>query len=126
MKRALIVDDMAGWRSFHSNVLREIFKDDIEIETADSASCAYDILLQQKDFDFIITDLQMEEDYSPKYAGEWLVEQIQTFNCYKTTKVVMISASYNIKQIAETHGVLCIPKSTATTCLSAYEEIFKK
>lgn len=124
MKKALIVDDVKGWQDFHYNVLMEIFSNDIEIETANSASSAYDILLQEKDFDFILTDLQMEDDYAPKYAGEWLVEQIKAFNAYKNTKIVIISASYNVRFIAETLGVKCIPKSTALKCFSAYQEIF--
>lgn len=123
MKKVLIVDDVNGWVKFNSDVIRELFGD-VEIVTANSASEAYDILLQGLDFDIIITDLQMEETFSPKYAGEWLVEQIRTFNRYNATKVVMISASYNIRQIANSLGVECIPKSTALKCISAYKEVF--
>lgn len=123
MKRVLIVDDVNGWVKFNSDVIKELFGD-VEIVTANSASEAYDILLQGLDFDIVITDLQMEETFSPKYAGEWLVEQIRTFNRYNSTKVVMISASYNIRQIANSLGVECIPKSTALKCISAYKEVF--
>ena len=125
MKRALVVDDIKGWRDFHSSVLIQLFPDNIEIETAESATKAYDILLNERVFDFIITDLQMEDDYAPKYAGEWFVEQIKSFKCYKDTKIVIISASYNVRHIAELLGVNCIPKSTATKCFSAYEEVFQ-
>ncbi len=123
MKKVLIVDDVNGWVKFNSDVIRELFGD-VEIVTANSAAEAYDVLLQGLDFDIIITDLQMEETFSPKYAGEWLVEQIRTFNRYNATKVVMISASYNIRQIANSLGVECIPKSTALKCISAYKEVF--
>lgn len=122
MKKCLIVDDVEGWRNHHALVLRDLFNN-IEITNADSAGAAYDILLQETPFDLIITDLQMESIYEPKYAGEWLVEQIKTFNRYKNTKVIIISASYNVRHIAETLGVECIPKSTALKCLSAYKEI---
>lgn len=122
MKNILIVDDVKGWRDFNSNVMFEIFGNDVNIETADSAKAAYDLLLQAHSFDIIITDLQMEDDFSPKYAGEWLVEQIKSFNRYKNTNVIMISASYNIRHIAEVLEVKCIPKSTALKCLSAYKE----
>ena len=30
----------------------------------------------------IITDLQMEDDFIPQYAGEWFVEQIKAFKNY--------------------------------------------
>ena len=123
MKKILIVDDVKGWRDFNSHVVSDIFQGEVEITTAESAGEAYDYLLQNKDFDIIITDMQMEDAYFPKQAGEWLVEQIKTFKCYDKTKVVMISASYNLRHIAETLDVQCIPKSTALKCISAYEEI---
>ena len=117
---------MKGWQDFNSNVVNEIFDRNVEITTADCAKDAYDILLTQKPFDVIITDMQMEEDFSPKFAGEWLIEQIKSFSRYTSTKVIIISASYNARQIAEAFGVGCIPKSTALKCLSAYKEILLK
>ena len=122
MKKVLIVDDVKGWRDYNSNIVKELFED-VEIETADSAQEAYDILLQEKPFDIIITDLQMEDTFEPKFAGEWLIEQIKTFSRYNNTKVVIISASYNARHIAELYGVECIPKQTALKCLSAYKEV---
>lgn len=125
MKNILIVDDVKGWRDFNMNVMFELFGQDINIDTAESATEAYDYLLQNKPYDIILTDLQMEENYAPKYAGEWLVEQIKTFNIYSNTKIVMISAAYNVRHIADNLGIECIPKSTALKCFSAYEEILK-
>ena len=125
MKNILIVDDVKGWRDFNTNVMFELFGQDINIDTAESATKAYDYLLQNKPYAIILTDLQMEENYAPKYAGEWLVEQIKTFNIYSNTKIVMISAAYNVRHIADNLGIECIPKSTALKCLSAYEEILK-
>ncbi len=125
MKNILIVDDVKGWRDFNTNVMHELFGNDVNIDTAENATMAYDFLLQAKPYDIILTDLQMEDSYSPKYAGEWLVEQIKTFNRYNSTKIVMISAAYNIRHIADNLEVNCIPKSTALKCLSAYQEILK-
>ena len=126
MKNVLIVDDVKGWRDYHSGIVNELFKGEANISTADCAQQAYDMLLEGQAFNIIITDLQMENSFAPKLAGEWLVEQIKTFNRYKNTKIVIISASYNIRHIAETLGVECIPKSTALTCISAYEELLGK
>lgn len=125
MKKILIVDDVKGWRDFNSKVAHLILGEDIQITTADSAKEGYDQLLQNSNspFDIIMTDLQMEDDFAPKYAGEWFVEQIKTFNSHKHTKVIMISASYNIRTIASNLEVECIPKSTANKCISAYEEL---
>ena len=125
MKNILIVDDVKGWRDFNTNVMHELFGNDVNIDTAENATMAYNFLLQAKPYDIILTDLQMEDSYSPKYAGEWLVEQIKTFNRYNSTKIVMISAAYNIRHIADNLEVNCIPKSTALKCVSAYREILK-
>lgn len=123
MKKILIVDDVKGWRDYHTGIVEELFNGDVEVTTANCAKNAYDILMTQKAFDMIITDLQMENDFSPKLAGEWLVEQIKTFNIYLNTRVVIISASYNARNIAENLNIFCIPKSTALTCISAYKEV---
>ena len=123
MKNVLIVDDVKSWREFNSQVIKDLYGEDVTITTAASASDAYDILLTNKDFDVIITDLQMEDNYSPKHAGEWLVEQIKTFDKYKKTKIIMISASYNLRQIARILNIECIPKSTALASISAFKEI---
>lgn len=125
MKKFLVVDDVKGWRDFNSNILLELFGNDIYIDKADCAKDAYEFIIQNNasPYDAVITDLQMEEDYMPKYAGEWLVEQIKTFNSFSVTKIVIISASYNARHIAENLCVDCIPKATALKCFSAYEEI---
>ena len=60
--------------------------------------------------DFILTDMQMEPDFLPLYAGEWFIKQIQFFNEYKNTKIIIISATSNIRQIAEKYSVDYIPK----------------
>lgn len=128
MKKALVVDDIQGWRNFNSEILTEIFNDNICIDTADGAKYAHDLIINNisEPYDIIITDLQMEDDFRPKYAGEWLVEQIKTYREYSNSKIVLVSSSYNIKAIAELLGVNSIQKSTAIKCLLAYKEIFGK
>ncbi len=125
MKKVLVVDDINGWREFNSKVIYELLGSDTQIDKSESATDAYTKLLENNDspYDIIITDLQMEDDYAPKYAGEWLVEKIKMLPKYFNTKVIMISASYNIRHIADSLNIFCIPKSTATKCLSAYKEI---
>ena len=120
--RVLIVDDLEGWREYHKKILSEIFSD-IEFVLADSAREGYDKLMEYNNtpFDIIITDLQMESDFEPKYAGEWFVEQIKGFKNYLNTKVVIISGAYNIRYIAEVNDVECIPKPTAYNFPQAYE-----
>lgn len=112
MKKVLIVDDSNKWILYHKSALREIFNDNIEIETANSAQEAVERLMASIDtpYDFILTDMQMESDYLPLYAGEWLIKQIKFFKEYKNTKIIIISATSNIRQIAENYQTDYIPK----------------
>lgn len=115
MKRILIVDDVPGWVRFHEQNIRHLNIPNIEIDTAISAREALSKLEVSIDnpYDVIFTDLQMESDFLPKYAGEWLIEQVKTFKEYNSTKIVIISASPNIRIIAERNQVLYISKTIA-------------
>lgn len=115
MKRILIVDDVPGWVRFHEQNIRHLNIPNIEIDTANSAREALSKLEVSIDnpYDVIFTDLQMESDFLPKYAGEWLIEQIKTFKEYNSTKIVIISASPNIRIIAERNLVLYLSKTIA-------------
>lgn len=115
MKRILIVDDVPGWIRFHEQNIRHLNIPNIEIDTAISAREALSKLEVSIDnpYDVIFTDLQMESDFLPKYAGEWLIEQIKTFKEYNSTKIVIISASPNIRIIAERNQVLYLSKTIA-------------
>ena len=119
--RALVVDDIKGWIDYHSAVLRSMFPD-IEIDTADSARAGYDKVFENSStpYDIILTDLQMESDFEPLYAGEWLVERVKEMKNFYKTKVVIISATYNINIIADKYGVDFIRKSTARSFPDAY------
>lgn len=127
MKKILVVDDMSGWRDFNTNAVYEILGENAQVDEASSAEDAYSKILENntKPYDIVITDLQMENSYEPKYAGEWLVEQIKSLPKYYRTKIIMVSASYNVRTIAESLNVDCIPKTTAVKCLSAYRELLE-
>ena len=119
--KILIVDDVKGWRDYHSYIMNELFEH-ANIQTAESARDGYDKLMENNDvpFDIILTDMQMENDFEPKYAGEWLIEQIKTFRNYDKTNVVIISAAYNIQHIAESNSVRYIRKQTARNFPDSY------
>lgn len=129
MKKILIVDDSPAWRVFHKNNIEEIFieigNNDYKIDLAISARNGYDFIMQNNEnpYDLIISDLQMEEDFAPKYAGEWFVEQVKTFRKYFKTKIIISSGCYNIKQIAEELTVEYIPKRVAVSDINEYKEI---
>ena len=107
MKKVLIVDDSHKWVEYHKSAVEEIFKNEVEIDTAFSAKEGVEKLTLSIDspYDFIFTDMQMEPDFIPLYAGEWFIKQIKFFNEYKNTKIIIISATSNIRQIAENYNV---------------------
>nr|QGT49712.1 hypothetical protein Melaina855_0990 [uncultured Candidatus Melainabacteria bacterium] len=115
MKKILIVDDIPGWVRFHENNLKYL-NNELEIDYAYSAKDAITKIEASIDnpYDVVFTDLQMESDFLPKLAGEWLIEQIKTFNkYYANCKIIIISASPSISRIAEKHNVLFLPKTIA-------------
>ena len=132
MKKILIVDDMLSWREFHKTVLEEVFLEidekEYEIHLADYARSALDKLYENTDspYNMIITDLQMEDDFSPQFAGEWFVEQIKKLSSYNNSKIIISSGTYNIKQIAESLNVDCMPKRIACTDLNTYKKMLIK
>ena len=125
MKKVLIVDDVRGWQEQHYVILKELLGDDVVFVMASSAREAYDIVYNNinEPFDIIVTDLQMEEDFAPKYAGEWLVEQIKLLKQYQATRIVIISATYNIRLIAESYGVQYLSKSVAAKFPQSYLDV---
>ena len=112
MNRMLIVDDSSSWRKYHETAVKQLFPNEFEIETADSARVANEKLYLNSDnpYDIILTDMQMESDFLPLYAGEWLIEQVKNFSAYKNTLIVIISATNSIRLIAERYNVDYIPK----------------
>ena len=112
VKRILVVDDSPSWIRHHSQVLNLLYQDKIEIETAGSAIEANDKLYANADnpYDIILTDMQMESNFLPQLAGEWLIEQVQNMKEYYKTHIVIISATASIKLIAQKYNVDYIPK----------------
>lgn len=112
MKKILIVDDSPNWVKYHTAAVNILFNSNVLIETANSAKEGVEKLTLSinEPYDIILTDMQMEPDYLPLYAGEWFIKQIRFFNEYKNTKIVIISAASNISSIADKYGVDFIPK----------------
>ena len=124
MKRILLVDDTPGWVRFHKNNIEYLNLPDVEIDEAFSAREALSKIETAIDnpYNVIFTDLQMESDFLPYLAGEWLVKQIKTYDkYYKNTKIVIVSASPNIELIAKRNEVFYIPK---TVIRNAEAEIY--
>ncbi len=113
MLKVLITDDSEGWRIFNRDGISSVLgEENVEIILANSAKEGYNFLLQNdnKPFDLIITDLQMESDFAPMSAGEWFITQIKNTRSYFNTKVLIVSGMYNIEFIADKMEVDFISK----------------
>lgn len=123
MKKFLIADDSPSWVRHHSFCVKQVFED-ANIITAYSAKEGDFALSANIDepFDFILTDMQMETDYLPLNAGEWLIKQAQFYPEYKNTRIIIISASPQIEQIAKKYGVDFIPKKLCQTTVPYFEK----
>lgn len=121
--KILIVDDSRSWLDYHQANLENFYGAQFALERANCAREAYDMIYNNLDepYKLIISDLQMELDFEPKLAGEWFVEQVKKINQYKNTSIILISATYNIKTIAERLGVDYMPKSVAARNLLEYK-----
>lgn len=124
-RKILIVDDAPSWRRHHEEVIRRLYPDEFEIDTAASAMEGNEKLYLNADepYDVILTDMQMESDFLPLLAGEWFIEQIQKMKEYYKTKIIIISASNAIRLIAEHYNVDYIPKYNCRD-LNSYKKIF--
>ena len=102
VKRILIAEDTPEWQKFHAELLKNYDKAVLDFVITDCAKDAKEILINNKEnpFDLILTDLQMEADFQPDFAGEWLVKEIKNIKEYSKTPIVIISATYNIGFIA--------------------------
>lgn len=127
-QKILVVDDTSAWRYFHQELIETMYGDLFEIVTAASATEAVDIVRHnvEKPFSLIITDLQMEMDYEPLLAGEWLIENIQEIPAYSRTHIVIISSMSNIEFIAKKYNVECVSKSLLIYNKLAMKYMFEK
>lgn len=122
-KKILIVDDSQGWLDYHKEMLERIYGAEFAYETANSARTGYNMVYNnlKNPYELIISDLQMEWDFEPKLAGEWFIDQVKKLKEYQNVPIILISATYNIKSIANNLQVNCLPKATAARDLNAYK-----
>lgn len=122
-RKILIVDDSRSWLEYHKENLQKIYHGEFTLETALSAREGYDMVYNnlKEPYALIISDLQMEWDFEPKLAGEWFVEQVKKLKEYANVPVILISATYNIRTIAQRLDVNCLPKATAARDLTSYK-----
>lgn len=113
MKKILVVDDTPHWINTHLFALKYHFDKNIEIDSANSAKQGYQFITKNMlaPYDIILVDMEMEDEFVPLFAGEWLIQQIQALSEYNNTRIFIISSAAAIAKIAEKYGVNYIPKS---------------
>ncbi len=111
--KILIVDDTKSWLMFHTKLIEQLYGDIFDLTTASSAKEALRKIKfnRPNPYSLIITDLQMEMDYDPMTAGEWLVGNIQKIREYSSSSIIIISSMYNIEEIAKKYNVNCVSKN---------------
>ena len=126
-KKVLVVDDQAGWRKFNSETIFTILGNNIILDTASSGEEGLRKYVESSNdpYDYLLTDMQMESNYYPLMAGEWLIEQVQSLNYSYKTKIIIISAAPMIKYIAGKYNVDYISKQNATISIKPYSELIK-
>lgn len=119
--KILTVDDSFDWLNTHTMVLMGIFGNSAEIVSACSASEALNIYKTEYEtspFDLIITDLQMESDFEPMLAGEWLIKEILSIN--NKQNILIVSSSFKIDLIAKEYNVDYLSKRLIVTDMKNY------
>ena len=126
----MIVDDSFDWLNIHSKFINDIFYEDTQVVSANSAAEALNIYkseYEEDPFYLVITDLQMESDFEPLKAGEWLINQIREINKYQ--KILIVSSSFDIEQIANEYRTDYISKrmiiSDPNSYTSKLETLYK-
>lgn len=121
-KRILIVEDSLEWQKVHITLLHAYSRIPLNIEIASSAREGLNFIEQTKNnpYDLILTDLQMETDFHPEFAGEWFIKQVKQVEEYKSVPIVIISATYNIDFIASKLGVESLSKRSLINNSNSY------
>lgn len=109
MLKIFAVDDHVEWLNFYKSILPDFFED-YSLTTAMSAKEGIKVVNSKEDgfYDFIISDLEMETDMPEKCAGIYFIKNI--LHKTKPEKITIISASFDVKDIAKSLGVKCIEK----------------
>lgn len=115
--KVLVVDDIPDWINLHSEILKSIYKENIEITTALSAKDALETIDANlgSPFHMVISDLEMERVPDGDYAGAWLIRNLQQKPELKDTRFLIISGSCDIQKVAAKLDVPFIPKDLLIT-----------
>lgn len=111
LERILLVEDNQEWIKIHKKLLNNYFAENLpETDVCFNARDGFVKALSSQ-YDFIITDLEMERIAGETYAGDWLIKNLILREQFRHTKFLIVSGAYNIMDIADKYKVDYIPKS---------------
>lgn len=112
IQKILIVEDNQEWVNIHKKLLSEYFAENLPlIDICFNARDGF-VKALSSEYDFIITDLEMERIAGENYAGDWFIKNLILRDQFRHTKFLIVSGAYNIMDIADKYKVDFIPKST--------------
>lgn len=121
-KRILIAEDSLEWQKVHITLLHSYLQIPVNVTMASSAREGLEFVQDnlKTPFDLILTDLQMETEFLPEFAGEWFVKSIKNIPQYSKVPIIIISAAYNIGFIANSLGVGSLSKRSLINNTNSY------
>lgn len=125
--RVLVVDDGYDWIKFHSQNIKHTMPH-AQIDVAMSGFEALNMVLKQDEnyYDIILSDMQMEDVEGESYAGIWLIKRLLVSGKCENSKIIIISAVYNIKEVAKNLNVNYISKSSIISSPIVFEYKLKE
>ncbi len=125
--RFLVVDDGYDWIKFHSQNIKHTMPH-AQIDVAMSGFEALNMVLKQDEnyYDIILSDMQMEDVEGESYAGIWLIKRLLASGKCEKAKIIIISAVYNIKEVAKNLNVNYISKSSIISSPIVFEYKLKE
>ncbi len=125
--RFLIVDDGFDWVKFHyQNIQNAMPEAEIDIATSAFEGLNKVLAKEENYYDVILSDMQMEDVDSEDYAGIWLIKRLLNSKKCSKTKIIIISAVYNIKEVAKNLNTDYISKSSIIASPTVFEYKLKE
>lgn len=127
MVTILAVDDSPQWLNFHKQNILSMLPDAM-VDFAMSGSEGLRKVLDKPDnyYDIILCDMQMEHVLDEPFAGQWLIKRLLPSGKCDKTKIVVVSAVFNIEEVAKNLGVCYISKSIIASNPANFEYKLKE
>lgn len=125
--RFLIVDDSFDWVKFHyKNIQNTMPEAEIDIATSGFEALNKVLVKEANYYDVILSDMQMEDTDDGDYAGVWLIKRLLESKKCSSAKIIIISAVYNIKEVAKNLNTDYISKSSLIASPTVFEYKLKE